>query len=162
MRLLTSTFCAPCSVLAAAVFAQRTAPPIAPTPDALAAAVEQLGDDRFDTRQRATETLWSAGDVARPLLERALGSDNAEVRLRARAILDRFTYGIYASTPADVVLLINRFRSGDTKQKADALKALAGQGAVQEVMRLLELEPNDACSQRKTARRTRAVGAAAL
>ena len=64
-----------------------------PTAEDLAAAIEQLGHARFDQRRQATDLLWASGEAARPYLESATTSKNAEVRARARAILEQFKFG---------------------------------------------------------------------
>ena len=65
-------------------------------------AINQLADDSFDVRQHATDELWSMGESAVPALERALQGDDAEVRLRARSVLERFRFGIFVDTPAAI------------------------------------------------------------
>jgi HEAT repeat protein len=63
------------------------APAGPPSPEAIDRLVEQLGSDSYDARERATEALVAAGSAARPALERALASGDAEVRFRARLVL---------------------------------------------------------------------------
>jgi tetratricopeptide (TPR) repeat protein len=113
-----------------------------PTQKELSQAIERLGDPRFDQRRKATDVLWAAGIEARPLLEAATKSKNAEVRFRARAVLEQFKYGIFATTPAEDVALIRRFREGDVKEQADALKKLADRGTIVAVLRLLAIDAN--------------------
>ncbi len=113
-----------------------------PTQKELSQAIERLGDPRFDQRRKATDVLWAAGVEARPLLEAATKSKNAEVRFRARAVLEQFKYGIFATTPAEDVVLIRRFREGDVKEQADALKKLADRGTIVAVLRLLAIDAN--------------------
>ncbi len=117
--------------------------PAAPSADeSLVDAIERLADSSFEQRRAATHTLWAAGEAARPLLEAAAESKNAEVRSRAQTVLDHFKYGILATTPAEDVALIGRFRQGDRGVKTDALKQLAERGSIEVVLRLLKLEPD--------------------
>jgi hypothetical protein len=51
--------------------------------------VRRLGSDAYDEREEASRALLEAGDAAEPFLREAAGSDDAEVRIRARAILNR-------------------------------------------------------------------------
>lgn len=53
----------------------------------LAKLVEQLGNDSFQVRERATQQLENAGPQAREKLKAALKSPDLEVRLRARRLL---------------------------------------------------------------------------
>src|ERR1700758_4291667 len=71
----------------------------APTAAEIARAVEQLGSNNFRQRQKASAFLWAAGKVAEPALQKALHSEDKEVARRARAILDKFKFGIYPDTP---------------------------------------------------------------
>jgi len=112
----------------------------APARDELSQAIAGLGDPRFARRREATDALWAAGDEARPLLEAAAKSKDAEVRLRARSVLEQFKYGIYPATPAEDVALILRFREGGVRERADVLKELADRGAIDTVLRLLAID----------------------
>lgn len=59
----------------------------ASSPEAIGQLVEQLGDESFGVRERATEQLVLIGVAARPELTAALDDSDAEVRFRARRIL---------------------------------------------------------------------------
>src|SRR5437868_4427120 len=63
------------------------APPAGPSGTEVGRLIEQLGDDDFDTRERATERLKLAGEPALDALHKALSSDDLEVRRRARTIV---------------------------------------------------------------------------
>ncbi|MBI4612133.1 MAG: hypothetical protein HY720_00825 [Planctomycetes bacterium] len=49
--------------------------------------VERLGHPEFEIREEATASLMALGEVARPWLEEAQGSENLEVRARAERVL---------------------------------------------------------------------------
>lgn len=51
--------------------------------------IGQLGSVSLSEREAASRSLLEAGDAAEPLLREALKADDAEVRARARMILDR-------------------------------------------------------------------------
>ncbi len=53
----------------------------------ITALVRRLNDEQFEEREAATEALTRQADVALPQLVEACGSEEAEVRRRARAIL---------------------------------------------------------------------------
>lgn len=110
-----------------------------PSSEAVALAVEQLGDARFQVRQQATEFLWAIGPAIRPQLEQAAASLDPEVRLRANSILDRYRHGIFVETPQPVVKLINQFRYGDEREQRRAYRQLAVEGSVETLLALLEL-----------------------
>lgn len=113
---------------------------VAPPREELVQAIERLGDPRFAQRRQATDLLWAAGEEARPLLEAAAKSKNAETRYRARVMLEQFNYGIFATTPAEDVAQIYRFREGDLREQAEALKELADRGKIRAVLRLLSID----------------------
>ena len=56
-------------------------------PQQIAALVEQLGSAEFAQREQASRDLVTIGISTRPALEQAVQSSDAEVRLRARAVL---------------------------------------------------------------------------
>ena len=114
-----------------------------PSSQELQQAVADLGAVRFSTRQEATNLLWKTGEAARPYLEQALLSRDGETRLRARKVLDRFDLGIFAETPTEVTWWIERFRVGETRERAEAVRQLSERGAVPEVLRLLKLDTDE-------------------
>src|SRR5262249_54111570 len=105
------------------------APATPPTADQVARWVEQLGDNDFATRQKASQRLWEAGKAAEPALARAAQSDDPEVRRRASEILDKFRWGIYPDTPKEVVTQIERYQSGNPQTKQEAVRKLFDLGA---------------------------------
>ncbi len=98
----------------------RTAP-AAPTPEEL---VRDLGSPLFPVREKATKALWHLGEKARPALTAALGSPDAEVAERAQEILEKFDWGIFPDTPAEVLKQIREFRSGQVQKQQAAVSAL--------------------------------------
>jgi hypothetical protein len=82
-----------------------------PTSKQIAQWIEQLGDNDFKVRENASKKLWQAGAAAESALERALKSDDPEVVRRTRELLDKFHWGIYPDTPADIVALIHLYQS---------------------------------------------------
>src|SRR4051794_1585681 len=84
----------------------------APGADAdLARAIRDLGDERFDIREKASAILFAAGFAAEPALRKAAAGDDAEVRLRAQNILDSIAHGIFPDTSAEIVDLATRYSS---------------------------------------------------
>src|SRR5262245_57804530 len=78
--------CMPPSATGAEQPASETQSPVSQA--RIAEAIRQLGDQDFRVRERATQTLWAAGQAAEPALRSAVeeGSD-PEIARRARAIL---------------------------------------------------------------------------
>lgn len=123
----------------------RDSPPTAaamPGDDQAARAVRDLGDPSFAVRQQATEFLWRLGPVAEPALLQAFASDDPEVRVRARAILDRFRYGLFANTDPASAALINRFRAGDAGVQREVMVQLVKRGALKSILALAAAERN--------------------
>src|SRR5262245_26843811 len=109
-----------------------TAPGVAagPTAEEIARAIKQLGDDDFAVRQKASQFLWEAGPAVEPALREAVKGDDAEIVLRAAALLDKFRWGIYHDTPAEVVDLIKAYRAAnDNAGREKALKGLLAGGS---------------------------------
>src|SRR5688500_5122984 len=83
------------------------------TPDQIRQAIAELGDKRFSVREKASRLLWEAGADAEAPLRQALNSPDAETVRRAKALLDKFNWGIFPDTPPEIVEQINLFRDGD-------------------------------------------------
>jgi hypothetical protein len=91
MSIRASVHAALLGLVAAAVIS--TAPPAAASgqpasPERIAGLVRDLGSEKFATREKATRQLIELGIVTRDALERATLGGDAEVRVRARAVLD--------------------------------------------------------------------------
>jgi hypothetical protein len=72
----------------------------APKPD-VAALVKQLGDDDYAVREAATKKLVELGESAVPALEKALKSEDLEVRLRAGRALRAIRGGKAPARPEE-------------------------------------------------------------
>src|SRR5437764_4001538 len=101
---------AACLGAALAAAGLGAAPP--PTPEEIARAVQQLGDDDYATRERASAWLWSAGAPAVPALVQAAASRDAEVAARARDLLNKIPYGLTPDSPRRFADLITRAHTG--------------------------------------------------
>ncbi len=99
-----------------------------PTSEQISRWVRQLGDNDFATRERASQLLWEAGEAAEAALTRAARSDDPEVARRARAVLDKFEWGVYPNTPKKVVGLISRYQGGDRNAKEEVVPELLQAG----------------------------------
>ena len=100
------------------------ATPKPPTEAEIANAVRDLGSGRFAVRERASKILWEAGALAEPALKEAAKNSDAEVSSRAKAILEKFDWGIYPDTPKEVLDQIQAFRAGDKNARTAAIGEL--------------------------------------
>ena len=99
--------------------------------------VEQLGDDRIAVRDEATQRLGETGLAADAALQRAAASTDAEVRLRARSVLDKFKFGLFLETPEETVALINQFRNGAVERRSIVMQKLAEKRDFETLFRLV-------------------------
>lgn len=113
-----------------------------PTAKEIAGWIEQLGDNSFAVREAASKKLWVAGSAAETALEAALKSEDAEVVRRARDILDKFKWGIYPDTPADIVALVQAYRATEGQAQREVLQKLlqAGPAGLQTVLKIAKAE----------------------
>jgi Flp pilus assembly protein TadD len=100
-----------------------------PSPEEIARAVQQLGDQRFAVREKASALLRAAGRAGEAALREALKSPDSEVVRRAQQVLDEFKWGIYPDTPPEIADKIRSYQSGDAPAKAKAVKELVALGA---------------------------------
>jgi tetratricopeptide (TPR) repeat protein len=120
-----------------------------PIPKQIAQWVEQLGDNDFKVREDASKKLWEAGAAAEPALEKAIKSDDPEVARRARELLEKFHWGIYPDTPADIVALIRAYQTSGGSSRMDVLHQLFRHGEVglRAVLKIAKAEKDE--DQRK-------------
>jgi tetratricopeptide (TPR) repeat protein len=96
-----------------------------------ATAIDRLGHQDFQIRERATRDLWSAGDAAKPALQKALDNPSVspEVRRRIRTILSNLEFGITPDMSDEIVKLMSTYRTGDVVAKRQTALTLAQRGA---------------------------------
>ena len=93
--------------------------------------VAELGDDRIETREKATVELRRIGRPARPYLETALQSESAEVRARSKFLLimisprdrEQARWATIAEAQAKRTALLDQQMQQGTVSSADLLKA---------------------------------------
>ena len=114
--------------LSATLVVQAAAPASKPTPKQIAQWIEQLGDNSFSVREKASKNLWEAGAAAESALEKASKSDDPEVVRRSRELLGKFHWGIYPDTPAEIVALIHAYQSSEGQAHLEVLQKLLDSG----------------------------------
>jgi len=111
------------------------------------AVIRDLGAERYDVRERATDLLRRIGQPALEAIEKAAGSDDPEIRLRARDVLADVRLGIGPEWPADVVLLVRHYDQMQEHERSSAISRIANLGAkaVPFLIRRMETgSPNEA------------------
>ncbi len=111
-------------------FPVAAAPPDKPSERQVAGWIEELGNEDFGKREKASRQLWLAGEAAEAALENALQGSDPEVVRRARAVLDKFRWGIYGDTPSKVVALIQAYKAVDVEDGFDGRSCHIDSGAV--------------------------------
>jgi len=95
-----------------------------PSAEQIQQAIEELSSTRFAVRERASKFLWEAGAAAEEALRLAAKSKDEETSNRAKAILEKFDWGLYPDTPPEIVKLIEKFRGGDAAVRQEAVGEL--------------------------------------
>jgi tetratricopeptide (TPR) repeat protein len=123
---------------------QEKPPAKAPTKEQIKAWIKQLGDDEFDKREEASKKLEEAGEAAEADLTEAAKSPDAEISGRAKAILEKFKYGIYPDTPKKIVDLVKDYQTADPNTRMNIVKELFGSGTAgcRVLMKLVKAEEN--------------------
>lgn len=96
--------------------------------------VQQLGDEAFEVREKASEAIVKLGVPALPFLEKAAKSDDAEIRIRASRAVEAIK-----SSPG---FLVDALKNGNAMARRAAADKLAQQGppakaALPELVKLL-------------------------
>jgi tetratricopeptide (TPR) repeat protein len=122
--------CAAVLVAATGVLAAPTpTPPPArpakgPTSEQIRQAIDDLANPRFAVREKASKLLWEAGRAAEADLRVAATAKDEETANRAKAIVEKFDWGLYPDTPPDVAQMVERFRSGDAELRGQTVGEL--------------------------------------
>jgi tetratricopeptide (TPR) repeat protein len=107
-------------------------------------AIAELGHDEYPVREAASKRLWEAGLVAEPALRKALARPDAEIRQRAKVILDKFDLGLTPDMPKEFELLLSNFRNGPFPEKQQILAGLINEKKVKLALQLGRSEKNEA------------------
>jgi tetratricopeptide (TPR) repeat protein len=100
----------------------------APTSEEIDRAFRELGDERAQVRDHASDVLVAAGMPIIPRLKQAAQDEDPEVRFRAEHILGRLSRGVFADTPADVAELADRYVLADESERHGILSELSRKG----------------------------------
>lgn len=137
MRAAIALFCLiACSTLAAPTEQARAVP----TEDL----IQDLGDDRYPVRVRASHELWARGSSALPLLENAILSPNPEVSARARDVHRKIRIGILPDSPPEVIALVEQYDSAKPQTRREIIAQLKNLRAWRQVLRLYQMEQDPA------------------
>ncbi len=90
--------------------------------------IRDLGDDDFQTREKAVTHLWAAGEPAELALKKALSSKDREIVRRAKQILAKFRWGLYPDTPKAILDLIRKYRAADNRTRLQIVQQLFDEG----------------------------------
>jgi hypothetical protein len=131
-------------LLSALALAQTPVPQGPPSADEIAAAVRRLGDDEFSVREQASAFLWKAGKSAQAALEAAADSDDREVAIRAKEVLDRVKLGITPDSPPELIHLVFSFQRGAIDHKRTVLAQLRQKQQQTTMFTLIRNEPDEA------------------
>ncbi len=117
-----------------------------PSAEEILAAIKALGSDDFFERENAAKQLWLMGrDAEQPLREAVAASEpGTESSYRAKRILDEFDLGLYPDTPEELRRLVELYRSGDERTRAQAINQLAAEGHIDLLAKLISREQNPA------------------
>jgi tetratricopeptide (TPR) repeat protein len=99
-----------------------------PSDAEIAKAVENLGNNSYAERERATLFLWSCGRAAEPALQKALGSSDLEIAARAGIVLEKIKFGILPGTPGEIEGFVFQFHYGDYGAKYRVIGELLAKG----------------------------------
>ncbi len=115
--------------------------------EANAEAIEQwiklLGSSDFADREEATRNLWEQGLAAEGALKRATQSSDREIRFRAKAILERFSLGIFVDTDPSKIRLIRRYADADDREKQNLIRSMIAEANIEDIIFLLARESNE-------------------
>jgi hypothetical protein len=103
-----------------------------------------LGDDDFAVREEATAWLWKVGKAAEAALTTAAESDDREVAIRAKDVLDRVRLGITPNSPSDLLQLVLGFQRGNIDHKRTVLAQLRQRQQQSAIFLLIRNETDEA------------------
>jgi tetratricopeptide (TPR) repeat protein len=102
--------------------------------------VEQLADDSFGAREKATRELLGTGEKALPYLEAAARDKDPERAMRARLLIRKIDLGITPDTSPEILSLVSQYEHSKGQDKVRILDQLRKLSAWKPVIKLYSLE----------------------
>ncbi len=101
--------------------------------------IEKLGAPSYRDRESASLELWASGPRVEAALREAAISDDPEVRIRARELLDKIQVGLFPDTPPELATMIRSYLQGTVDEKLAAIQSLTKRGpeAYRTLLRLM-------------------------
>ena len=96
---------------------------------AIASAIDQLGAAGYQTREAAQRWLWEVGEPALGALGAAAASDDPEVVMRARNLVELIGMGVPPGADPRVLVQARRLRDGEKGEQIGAVSELAQLGS---------------------------------
>jgi len=110
--------------------------------------VQQLENENFKIRDKATKLLWKRGKSALNELKLAAQSKHPEVVSRASYLIRMINIGILPDTPPHLAELVEKFPDAKFNEKGIILKKLHAEKAYSEMLLMLsEMENRDLARQ---------------
>jgi len=105
-----------------------------------AALIEDLGDESYPVRVRASYELWELGGKVQEMLEEAEQSADPEVAMRAGELLRKIQLGILPDSPEEVVALVEQYDASAPAERLKIIRQLKELRAWRQVLKIHELE----------------------
>lgn len=115
-------------------------PPAVVSPSTIPELIAALANERYTTREAASNRLWQLGEPAIPALKEAAAGDDPEVAYRARDILRKLDLFILPGTDPAVIALVERYQKASTSQKLALMDQLRNKRAYRQVLKLYAAE----------------------
>ena len=113
--------------------------------------VADLAAERYDIRERATESLRRIGRPALAALERAAESDDPEARTRAREVLEDVRLGISPDWPSEMILLARHYDQLPDQERQQALYRMGQMLGVRAVPFLVQRLASESSNEARAA-----------
>jgi hypothetical protein len=102
--------------------------------------IQELSNEQFKVRERATRKIWEIGDEALPELEKASEGRDPEAAYRALALKRKIELFLTPETDPEVIKLVERYAKADAGEKKDLLGQMQRKRAWRQILKLFASE----------------------
>jgi len=106
--------------------------------------VDNLIDQRFTVREKASERLWELGRTALPRLRELTESPDPEQAVRARELVRKIEMGLFPDSDPELLEIVARYASASDSEKNDLIRDLQNKRAWRQMLKLHQEETSAA------------------
>ena len=103
---------------------------------------QELADDQYSVREKATAELWKMGTSALPKLRELTRSRDPEQAVRARELVRKIEMGVFPDSDPELLAIVAKYPDAMPSEKSTLIRELQNRRAWRQMLKLYQEETN--------------------